>query len=143
MEAGAFRDALIEIRQEIKGGSVLSDAFAKFPQFFSALYVASIRAGEKTGDLPVTMERFLAYQKRVEAIRAKVRSASFYPLLLTSAAFIVVTFLLIYVVPRFTEIYAGANVELPLMTRLLIGIAAVLVDYWFVLIVALVAGVSS
>ncbi len=140
MEAGAFRDALVEIREEIKGGSVLSDAFAKYPQFFSQLYVASIKAGEKTGDLPVTMERFLAYQKRVEAIRAKVRSASFYPLLLTSAAFVVVTFLLIYVVPRFTEIYADANVELPLMTQLLIGSASLLVNYWFVLLIALVAG---
>ncbi len=137
MEAGLFRDALVEIREDIKGGSVMSEAFAKFPRIFSPLYVASIKAGEKTGDLPVTMTRFLEYQKRVEAIRAKVRSASFYPLLLTSAAFLVIVFLLLYVVPSFTQIYADAKVELPLMTRLLIGSAALLQDYWYLLLLVI------
>ena len=136
MEVGPFREALVEIRQDIKGGSVLSDAFAKFPRIFSPLYIASIKAGEKTGDLPVTLGRFMEYQKRVEAIRARVRSASFYPLLLTSAAFLVVLFLMLYVVPSFTKIYADANVELPLMTRLLIGTADLLQQYWYLLVLA-------
>jgi type IV pilus assembly protein PilC len=138
MEAGSFRDVLSEIREEIKGGSSLSDAFGKFPRFFPALYIASIKAGEKTGDLPETMSRFLEYQKRVEAIRAKVRSASFYPLLLTTAAVIVVVFLMLFVVPRFTQIYADANVELPLMTQALIGISELIGSYWYLFPVALV-----
>ncbi|WP_321372496.1 type II secretion system F family protein [uncultured Desulfuromusa sp.] len=138
MEAGTFRDILNEIREEIKGGSSLSDAFAKFPRFFPALYIASIKAGEKTGDLPETMSRFLEYQKRVEAIRDKVRSASFYPLLLTMAAVIVVVFLMLFVVPRFTQIYADANVELPLMTQVLIGISELIGHYWYLLLIALV-----
>ncbi|PLX98850.1 MAG: type II secretion system F family protein, partial [Desulfuromonas sp.] len=92
LEAGPFRDVLCEIREDIRGGSSLSEAFAKYPRIFSPLYVASVKAGEKTGDLPETLTRFLEYQKRVEAIRAKVRSASFYPLLLTTAAVIVVAF---------------------------------------------------
>lgn len=141
MEAGLFRDALVEIREDVTGGSVLSDAFAKFPRLFSPLYVASIRAGEKTGDLPVTMARFLEYQKRIEAIRAKIRSASFYPLLLTSTAFAVVFFLMLYVVPRFTEIYADANVELPLITRMLIGTAGIIERSWYFLLLS-IAGAS-
>jgi type IV pilus assembly protein PilC len=141
MEAGTFRDILSEIRAEIKGGSSLSDSFAKFPRFFPALYIASIKAGEKTGDLPETMSRFLEYQKRVEAIRAKVRSASFYPLLLTTAAVIVVVFLMLFVVHRFTQIYADANVELPLMTRTLIGVSQLIGSYWYLVLVALVVAV--
>ena len=137
MEAGALRDIISEIREEIRGGSSLSDAFAKFPRFFPPLYVASIQAGEKTGDLPETLLRFLEYQKRVEAIRAKVRSASFYPLLLTTAAVIVVIFLMLFVVPRFTQIYADANVELPLMTRLLIGVSELIGTYWYAIPVVL------
>ena len=142
MEAGTFRDIINEIREEIRGGSSLSDAFAKFPNFFPPLYVASIKAGEKTGDLPETMSRFLEYQKRVEAIRAKVRSASFYPLLLTSAAVIVVIFLMLFVVPRFTQIYADANVDLPLMTRTLIGISGLIGSYWYLILIALVVAVT-
>lgn len=136
METGSFRDALVDIRDDIKGGSGLSEAFMKFPGFFPPLYVASIKAGEKTGDLPETLSRFMTYQKRVEVIRAKVRSASFYPALLTSAATLVVIFLMIFVVPTFTQIYADANVELPLMTRLLIGMSWVIKEYWYLLGVA-------
>ena len=141
MEVGAFHDTLNEIREEIKGGSSLSDAFAKFPHFFPALYIASIKAGEKTGDLPETMSRFLEYQKRVEAIRAKVRSASFYPLLLTTAAVIVVAFLMFFVVPRFTQIYADANVELPLMTQILISISELIGHYWYLILITMVFAV--
>lgn len=123
MEACGLRDVLSEIREEIKGGSMLSEAFAKFPRYFPHLYVASIRAGEKTGDLPITLSRYLEYQKRIEEIRGRVRSASFYPILLTSAALCVLIFLLLYVVPAFTQIYADANVELPFLTQMLITIS--------------------
>jgi len=141
MEAGVFRDIISEIREEIRGGSSLSEAFSKFPRFFPPLYIASLKAGEKTGDIPETLSRFLEYQKRVEAIRAKVRSASFYPLLLTTAAVIVVVFLMLFVVPRFTQIYADANVELPLMTRTLIGLSELIGSYWYLVLIALfVAG---
>lgn len=141
MEAGNFRDIITEIREEIRGGSSLSEAFSKFPRFFPPLYIASLKAGEKTGDIPETLSRFLEYQKRVEAIRAKVRSASFYPLLLTTAAVIVVIFLMLFVVPRFTQIYADANVELPLMTRSLIGLSGFIGTYWYLIPIAVIVAV--
>lgn len=134
MENGSFRDIMAEIRQEVRAGSSLSDAFGKFPRMFSPLYLAALRAGEKTGDLPQTLGRFLAYQKRVEAIRMKVRNASFYPLLLTVAAILVVIFLMLYVVPRFTQIYADAGVDLPLITRLLMGFSSLLGRYWYLVL---------
>jgi len=140
MEPGSFRDIAHEIREEIKGGSSLSNAFEKFPRIFTPLYIAALRAGERTGDLPETISRYLEYQKRVEGIRSKVRSASFYPLLLTSAAVIVICFLMIYVVPRFSQIYADANVQLPLMTRILITLSDAIGHYWY-LVLALAAGI--
>lgn len=140
MEGGGFRTILSEIREEIRGGSALSDAFAKFPRSFPPLYVAAMKAGEKTGDLPETLSRFLEYQQRVETIRAKVRSASFYPLLLTIAAVLVVVFLILYVVPQFTKIYTDANVELPLMTQLLIGLSELVGHYWYLFFAAVVVG---
>ena len=68
LEPGGMLDILRQIRQDVRGGSALSEAFGKFPRAFPHLYIASIRAGERTGDLPVTLARFIAYQKRVEAI---------------------------------------------------------------------------
>ncbi len=123
MESGRMLEVLREIREDVKGGSSLSESFSKFPHLFPHLYIASVKAGERTGDLPVILARFIAYQKRVEAIRAKVRSASFYPILLTIAVVAVLLFLLLYVIPTFTTIYADAKVTLPLATRALIWVA--------------------
>lgn len=124
MESGPFRDALRAVREEVRGGAVLSEAFGQFPQIFPHLYIASIQAGEKSGDLPVTLGRFIQYQKRVEAIRAKVKSATFYPVLLSFAVVSAVLFLLFYVIPSFSQIYADAGATLPLATRILIGLSS-------------------
>lgn len=137
MEPGAFREAVEHIREEIRSGATLSDAFEKFPVFFPSLYVAAIRAGEKTGDLPETLSRYMVYRKKIEEIKAKVRNASFYPILLTSAALIVVVFLLFYVVPTFTQIYADANVQLPLMTRVLIEVSSLMTELWYLFLIFL------
>lgn len=128
MEAGKVLEVLREIRDDVKGGGSLSEAFAKFPRFFPTLYVASVRAGEKTGDLPVTLGRYIAYQKRVEALKGRVKGAAFYPLLLSGAVIVVVLFLMLFVVPRFAQIYADANAQLPLITRVLIGFTEVLTE---------------
>ncbi len=122
-EGGVMQEALRAIREDVKAGTSLSDALGKFPRFFPHLYVASVRAGERTGDLPVTLNRYIEYQKRVEAIKARVRNATFYPMLLTGFVVLVVLFLMLYVVPSFSQIYADAKVELPLMTRVLIAVA--------------------
>ncbi|AMV72781.1 type II secretion system F family protein [Desulfuromonas carbonis] len=121
MEPGLMLDLFREVREDIKGGSSLSESFGKFPKIFPPLYIASFKAGEKTGDLVLTLGRFIAYQKRIEVLKGKIRSASFYPLLVTIAVVAVLSFLIFYVIPSFTQIYADANVELPLATRLLIG----------------------
>ena len=126
LEAGQMFDVLRDIRESIRGGDSLSEAFGKFPHIFPHLYIASIKAGERTGDLPITLARYIAYQKRVETIRSKIKNAAFYPLLLTISVIAVVLFLMLFVVPRFTQVYADANVELPVMTRILVATANVL-----------------
>lgn len=143
MEAGRLLDVLREIRTDVKGGGALSDAFGRFPGMFPQLYVASLRAGEQSGDLPVTLARYIAYQKRAEAVKAKVRSATFYPTLLAIAVVAVVTFLLLYVIPNVTKIYTDANVQLPLLTRVVIAISNGLVTTLPVWLPLLVVGVFS
>jgi type IV pilus assembly protein PilC len=140
MEAGGLLNALQEIRTDVKGGSSLSDAFGRFPQMFPQLYVASLRAGEQSGDLPITLSRYIEYQKRVEAIRAKVRSATFYPALLAVAVAVVLGFLMLYVIPSFTQVYADANMQLPLLTRIVIAVADGLVAWLPVWVPTLLVG---
>ena len=128
LESGSFLEVLCEIRDDVKGGASLSEAFGKYPRHFPQLYIASIRAGERTGDLPVTIGRYIAYQQRSEKLKSKVQSASFYPILLSIAVAVVLLFLMLYVVPSFTQIYADAQVQLPLATRVIIFMADALVE---------------
>jgi type IV pilus assembly protein PilC len=140
MEAGGLLNSLQDIRRDVKGGASLSDAFGRFPKMFPQLYVSSLRAGEQSGDLPVTLGRYIEYQKRVEAIKAKVRSATFYPVLLALAVTVVIGFLMLYVIPTFTQVYADAKIELPFLTRIVIALANGMVDGLPIWLPSLVAG---
>lgn len=128
---GKLFEILHDIREDIKGGSSLSDAFGRFPAAFSHLYVASILAGEKTGDLPLTIKRYITYTKRAEGLRKKVIAALFYPAILITVALTAVTVLLVYVVPTFSQIYADAGSQLPVPTQILIAITNALRKYFF------------
>jgi len=112
-----FRDALTQVRDLVKGGAALSEAMSRFPRYFSDLYVASLRSGEQTGHVVEVIARHIAFLRRMHAIKAKVRSAMAYPMFLVSVGFVVISFLLLYVVPSFAEVYRDAKVELPLLTR--------------------------
>jgi type IV pilus assembly protein PilC len=125
-DSGNFSEILRQVREDVKGGAALSTALEKHGRAFPQLYIASIRAGERTGDLPRTIRRFIQYLKRVDGIRKKVVAALFYPAILVVFAFIAITLLLLYVVPTFAQVYSGAGSQLPLLTRLLIEFTSVL-----------------
>lgn len=134
IDKGRLAEVLEIIRDDIKGGSSLSDAFERHPSAFSHLYIASIRAGERTGDLPQTIRRYITFLKKTEGFRKKVLTALFYPGILMTVAFIAVTLLLVYVVPTFSQVYADAGSKLPLPTLMLINFTAVLKRYFLVLV---------
>lgn len=138
-DKGKLYEILKELREDIKGGTALSEAFEKFPVAFSHLYVASIRAGEKTGDLPLTIKRFINFTKRAEVLRKKVLSALFYPAILVTVAAIAVTVLLVYVVPTFSKIYADSGSALPVPTQVLITITSYLKRYFLFLVGGVIA----
>jgi len=120
-ETGRLNDLLLQVREDVKGGAALSAALDKHGRVFPQLYVASIRAGERTGDLLHTIRRYIEYLKRVDTIRKKVISALFYPSILIVFAGMAITLLLLYVVPTFSQVYADAGSQLPAPTRMLIG----------------------
>jgi general secretion pathway protein F len=116
-----FRALLSEIAQTLRRGQPLSAALEPHPQAFPPLHVATVRAAERTGDLAPALERFVAYQIQLDAVRRKLANASIYPLLLLGAGGLVLLFLLFYVVPRFSRIYEERATDLPLFSKLLLG----------------------
>lgn len=118
---GKLNEILAAIREDVKGGMDLSAAFEKYPRVFPHLYIASIRAGERTGDLPQTIRRYIAFLKRTEGFRGKIIAALFYPAILITVAVVAIALLLVYVVPTFSNIYADSGAALPLPTQMLIN----------------------
>lgn len=138
-----FLDVLKDVRESVRGGASLSDAFEKFPQVFPPLYVATIRAGEKSGDIVFSIKRYIEYLKKMEGVRKKIVSASIYPAILVFVAVGVILFLLTYVVPTFSRIYLEAGANLPYPTRILISVTTFLKDYFLLFFSMLVAFIVS
>jgi type IV pilus assembly protein PilC len=139
VEKGRLAEVLKNIREDIKGGSSLSESFEKYPSAFSQLYVASIRAGERTGDLPQTIRRYIAFLKKSEGFKKKVISALIYPAILVTAAFVAITVLLVYVVPTFSQVFADTGSKLPVPTQVLIMLTGLLKRSFVLLVAASVA----
>src|SRR5712671_446324 len=116
-----FRAVLARLGAVLREGRPFSAALEQFPQAFPLLYVATIRASEKTSDLAPALARYVAYAGQIEAIRKRVVNASIYPLLLIAVGGMVGLFLLLYVVPRFGQIYADRGGDLPFFSRLLLS----------------------
>ena len=133
--SGKLNEILSAIREDVKGGMAFSSAFERHPRVFPHLYIASIQAGERTGDLPQTIRRYIAFLKRTEGFRSKIIAALFYPAILISVAVVAITVLLIYVVPTFSHIYADSGSALPLPTQMLISFTGFLRRYLLLFIV--------
>jgi general secretion pathway protein F len=118
---GDRREVLCGILSAIHRGETFSRAVAGFPQHFSPLYVASIRAAERTGNVAEALGRYIAYQEELERVRKKIVSASIYPAVLMVVGVLVIGFLMLYVVPRFAKVYEDMSGTLPFFSRLLLG----------------------
>ncbi len=126
LETLAEKEQRPEVKQVLAGiiatlyeGHSFSHALQATPADFPPLYVATVRASERTGDLPEALARYIAYQSQMDAVKRQVVSASIYPLLLAAVGGLVTLFLMVYVVPRFSHLYADIGSELPLMSQLL------------------------
>src|SRR5437867_10250185 len=118
----AFQAVLRAARQDIRGGTAVSEALALHPLFFPELYIASLKAGEQAGNLPEVLQRYIAYLKLVMGLRQKMTKALAYPAFLVIVGVAVVGFLLTYVLPTFSSIYGEAGTNVPEATRALITI---------------------
>ncbi|HEY2090927.1 MAG TPA: type II secretion system F family protein [Thermoanaerobaculia bacterium] len=135
-----FREVLVDIRDKIKSGIALSDAFASYGDLFPPIYSTSLRAGERSGDLEGVLRRFLRYQKIIVNLRKRVVSALVYPAVLIALSTIMVFIMLTYVIPRFSEFYTGFGAQLPFFTRVMIAFATGLRENLLYVVVGTVVG---
>src|SRR5439155_10658772 len=112
-----FRGVLTDVRDKLKSGIALSDAFASYGAVFPPIYSTSLRAGERSGDLEGVLRRFLKYQTMIVALRKRVIGAMIYPVILIILTTGMVAVMLTVVIPKFTEFFAGFNADLPAFTK--------------------------
>jgi len=118
-----FREVLARVLDDVKSGVALSDSFASQGELFPRLYSATLLSGERSGDLVSVLERYIVYQQMMDGVRRRVTTALTYPAVLLALAFGLVIILMTYVIPRFAEFYVGFGGELPVATRIVMGLA--------------------
>ena len=119
---------------DVEAGNTLADAFRKHPNAFTELYVNMIAAGEHGGILDTILLRLATFMEKNDALVRKVKGAMVYPVVIMSVAAIAITVLLIFVIPTFSKMFASVNMELPLPTRIVIGMSGFLTSYWWLML---------
>jgi type IV pilus assembly protein PilC len=134
-----LREILIDVAGEVKKGKALSEAFLPYERLFSPIYTASLMAGEKGGNLPASIGRYIQYTKMVAQTRSRIKSAMTYPTILIAFSFVLMTILMTFVIPRFADFYKSYEAQLPRITQLVMGLATGLSRRWYLIAAGLAA----
>src|ERR1700732_2354917 len=128
------------VRQEVKNGALLSDAFAR-QGVFPPIYVTSVLAGERSGSLAEVLDRFITYQKLALSVRKKLLVSLMYPAVLVFLVICLIVFLVTFVVPNFAQLYSSMQAQLPAPTQILIAIGTTARNYVLLGFAGLVAAI--
>ena len=118
-----FRGVLDDVHEKVRGGIALSDAFGDHGDLFPRVYTASLLAGERSGNLDAILRRYVVYEKVIDTVRRRTISALIYPIILIVLAIGLVGVIVLRVVPAFSDFYASFGAELPLSTRIILGVS--------------------
>jgi type IV pilus assembly protein PilC len=145
-ENKALAEVTRAVVYDVESGNTLADAFSKHPKAFTALYVNMVAAGEAGGILDTILLRLATFLEKNDALVRKVKGAMVYPGVIITVACVAIAVLLIFVIPTFQTMFASANLELPLPTRIVIGMSNFLIHFWWAILLAIggiVFGVRS
>jgi len=122
-----------ELRQQIIAGNSFADVVSKYPQIFDSLYTGLVRAGEESGELDVTLERMAGLLKKQDDLKSKIIGVLAYPAIILFFAAVIVTVMLTFVFPKFSEMYEGMGASLPWITQTCIDVGKFLAQYWIII----------
>lgn len=134
----AFKKIIAQIKESVNEGNTLTIAMAEHPRIFSSIYINMVRAGEASGSLDIVLERLADFGEKQEALKGRLTAALIYPTVMALICVGVLFILITYIIPNITQVFVEMNKNLPLPTRILIGVSDFLKAYWFVLAVVLV-----
>jgi type IV pilus assembly protein PilC len=132
-----FKKVLLEMKEDIVKGLALSIAVVKYPKIFPEIYCSMLKVGEQTGKMQEILDILAVQLERQYKLRAKVRGAMVYPLVIISAMILIGIVMLVKVVPQLSETFIELGIELPLMTRFIIALGNFFVNYWYIVILLL------
>lgn len=139
LENPSLRELILEIRDDVSAGGGFSGALAKHPRYFDELFCNLVEAGEQSGALETMLDRIATYKEKTEAIKAKIKKAMTYPIAIVVVALIVTGILLVKVVPQFAETFSGFGADLPAFTLFVLHISDFVQDWWFIILIGLIA----
>jgi type IV pilus assembly protein PilC len=135
-----FARLMMDIKGKVEAGSSLSQAFREHPMQFDSLYCNLVAAGETAGMLDGILERLAHYKEKILAIKAKIKSAMFYPASVVVVAVVVVWVIMVFVIPAFKKVFASFGAGLPALTEIVIAISDFMVSYWWIFAAAIFGG---
>jgi type IV pilus assembly protein PilC len=129
----ALKEIIDDVREQVEGGSLLSEAMSRYPDTFSRLFIAMVEAGEAAGVLDVVLDRVAIQIEKEEKIKRRVKGAMIYPSVVLTFATLVMTGLLMFLVPIFVKIFDQLNGQLPTLTLMVLHVSNLLRGYWFII----------
>ena len=140
-EKPAMQKLIMGIKAEVEGGVSLAEALAKEPLYFDPLFINLVNAGEQSGALETMLDKLATYKEKVEALKAKVKKALFYPIAVLIVAFIVTVILLVFVVPQFEELFNSFGADLPALTKMVINLSEFMQKWWWIIALGIAGSV--
>jgi type IV pilus assembly protein PilC len=128
-----FKKAILEISDEVAEGTNFSDALTKFPNFFSELFCNMVKVGEESGTLENVLGVLIRQMEKDHELKSKIKGAMMYPMVIVAAMSGIGILMLIIIVPKITQTFIELGVELPITTRIVIGFADFLINFWYLL----------
>src|SRR6516164_8364113 len=133
MKPGVLKNALMDVVDDVESGSTLSEAFGKHPKCFDRLYVNMVKAGEAGGALEIILKRLAEFKEKAQSLKRKITGAMVYPVVVIMTAVGILTFIMLYIIPKFEKIFKDFGMKLPEMTEMLMATSKWFVVYWYLI----------
>jgi len=137
-ENAKMQELILGVKADVEAGNSLTESLKKRPLQFNELYCNLVEAGEHAGILEAILHKLATYMEKTEALKSKIKAALFYPAAVIVVAGIVVTILMIFVIPQFSELFGSFGADLPALTQMLIDMSNFFVQWWWAMFAAIV-----